>query len=135
MGCQSDYQSARPDEEAAKEAAEFICYIHKQKGTTPPKWATHAAADPYGQTGEKERRDVPGALCDLLRSMTPQERDTLMYSDPRSRPRRRLADWWETHLEADAERDRKLREDRHAHDLRQSAMSKLTPEEWRALGL
>lgn len=135
MGCQSDYMAPDKRERESKEAAEFICYIYRQQGQEAPQWAQVAAKDSYGQTGEKPPRDVVGALCDLLRSMDSDAREALIYGDPRSRPRRRLADWWERHVEFDAERDIAARRRQENETLKASAVAKLSPDERRALGL
>ena len=74
-------------------------------------------------------------LCRILgEELSPEEMDRLVYNgrDPAARA---LADWWDRHQSVDADRIAKETEDRKNAELRSSAMSKLTPEERKALKL
>jgi hypothetical protein len=61
--------------------------------------------------------------------------DNLLYGDARNKKARRLADWWEEHLERDRARDEREKEERERAILREQAKSKLTTEERDSLGL
>lgn len=47
--------------------------------------------------------DPTQALCGVLREMSAEKREALVY-DAHSATSRRLADWWEKHCQQDAER-------------------------------
>lgn len=46
-----------------------------------------------------------------------------------------LYDWWTAHQEADRQREEKEKEQKKQKDLREKALSKLSPAELKALGL
>ena len=120
MPCRSDYMEPSRREREQKEAAQHLAFIYSLRGTNPPAWVA---------------KDAIVELCDTMRALSEQDRDTLLYSDAKDKNRRRLADWWERHLEDDAERERLEKADAERERLRLQAREKLTPEERDAIGL
>ncbi len=106
MPCDSSYMYPSEREKESKEAAELICYIFQEQCIVPPRWAMEAAIDYYGKTSDPSAPDMIGFLCDHLRGMTLEQRDALVYGDPRNKVCRRLADWWERHEEYDSNKGR-----------------------------
>lgn len=133
MPCDSSHLEPTRREREQKEAAELIILVYRFNGKEVPKWAEQAANDCYGSC-EHGPEDIIAKLCHLLRSMTDKRRDQMLYSNARDRNRRRLADWWERHLEDDKARE-ELEKRQRQEILRAQAIRKLTPEEREALGL
>jgi hypothetical protein len=78
--------------------------------------------------------DYVPELCNLIRSLPEETLDKIMY-DGRNPTARKLADWWERHQKADAERIAKEKQEAYEEELRINALSKLSAEEIKALGL
>lgn len=139
MPCQSDYMEPTRAEQNSKKTAELLLYVmsaiskwgHPKIHTTFVQ-ATVAASDEYGRPGRLEQ--FTQDLCILISAMDENMRDEVVYNG-KSKESRRLADWWDEHKEADRKRILAEAEESNRNSLRQSAMSKLTSEERRALGL
>ncbi len=97
------------------------------------------------QVGEDERldshrdyglrsEDILQRVCGMLKGLPEAERDAIVYA-PRIPAARRLADWWERHLETDRRREAEEAAEQERARLIVKASAKLTPEELRALGL
>lgn len=100
MPCSSEHMEPTRREQETREAAELICYLFNKRGLLAPIWARESATDCYGHhTGTQI--DVIGFLCDHLRSIDEPSRDHLIYGNARDPKARRLADWWERHLQDD----------------------------------
>ena len=99
MPCRSDYLEPSQRERELQRAAKLFVYACKKTGTTPPKWAVKEAKNIYADDERSVTR-----LCNKLKAMSAKRRDALVYN-ARSKTARDLADWWEEHLEADAERE------------------------------
>lgn len=110
MPCNSAYMDPTPSELAQQEAAELACYTLRCLERDVPEWLKSESKTLYA----KDRGQVR-MLCELIRGMSDKERSVIMY-DGRSTSARRLASWWERHLEADKRREeeeeRALREER-----------------------
>jgi hypothetical protein len=133
MGCRNDYMNPNESERQALRAAELIVYTFTAQGLAVPEWAQSAANDCYGRSPGDE--DSVAFLCEHLRAIPTRELDNLLYGDARNKKARRLADWWEEHLERDRARDEREKEERERAILREQAKSKLTTEERDSLGL
>ena len=133
MPCNSDYLRPSDAEQRQKAAAELYVWACGKIGIQAPAWALEAAADVYGQSDSSPNADPTVNLCSLLTSLLPGALDSLVHGHLRSKMGRRMADWWEEHLDADRERLAEEAEDRRREELRASAKAKLTDEEWRAL--
>lgn len=132
MPCNSSYMEPDHREREMKEAAQLMLYVLKSEGREPLEWVEKAANHCYG---DSDGRDTIALLCERLRNMTEEQRDKVVYGDLRNKTGRRLADWWERHLENDKERKRLEKKKGREEALRDSAKSKLTDEEREALGL
>lgn len=127
MPCNSDYLEATGKEKGLRQAAELCVFVdNKLCGITP-----HAIVE---QSKEYYSKDVGQVeyLCDKLSKMGPADMERIVY-DAHSAKSRELAEWWETHLAADAERIAKEQEAARQEALLASATSKLSPEELEAV--
>ena len=66
--------------------------------------------------------------------MDATDRDAIVYN-AHDRGARDLADWWEDHQAADAEREASEAKEKRNEELRAGALSKLSLEEQKALGV
>lgn len=98
MPCNSDYLRPSEREREHQRAAKLLAYVCEFTGTETPEWLAKEARDLYA----KDERTIP-ALCTLVTAMTDEVRERCVYNahHPVSRD---LADWWERHLAADADR-------------------------------
>ena len=100
MPCNSDYMNQTQKEKLLQETAQFYVYLLKKMGvkTSQIDPALRQAADTYYCTA-----DFVPQLCDYIRSMTPEDVESII-SNAHDRTARRLADWWEDHKKADKKR-------------------------------
>jgi len=117
MPCRSDYMEPTHKERLLRETAVLFAYALNELGEEVPDSVHQAAADQYC------RVDFVPELCQLIRNMTEDECDRIVYN-PRSKIARSLADWWETHEEADRKRDAGQKQDRY-----EQIIMKLSDEE------
>lgn len=117
MPCRSDYMEPTHKERLLQETALLFAYAIDALGEEVPDSVHQAAADQYC------RVDFVPELCQLIRNMTEDECDRIVYN-PRSKISRSLADWWETHEEADRKRDAEQKQDRY-----EQVLMKLSDEE------
>lgn len=116
-------------EKQSKRAAELLLYVYKKIDQRPPLWVEEAAVSYYSVASGYHDNIV--ALCELLKALTDERREEIVYGDPKDPECRRLADWWEGHKKDDRRREKKEEQD----SLREKALAKLTKEEREALGL
>jgi len=84
-------------ERQQQQAAKNLVYIYGALGQTVPADVAHASADIYGGTDGEENMKT---LCIILRLMTDEQRNRIVY-DGRTPDARRLADWWDEHKAED----------------------------------
>jgi hypothetical protein len=113
-------------------ACECLDYALSALGKPVPAWITAAAGNYYGNPAKLN--DATVMLCTLCRGMTEAQMTATIYNG-RIPHARKLADWWEAHQKADAAREARELEAKTREAHRQSALSKLTDEERRALGI
>lgn len=107
MPCDSSHMEPTARELHRKEAARLLVYLHKELDAPAPAWAVEYAKHIYGGPETDKDRAV-AALRDKLRTLNrdnPGYFNAIVY-DGESRDSRRLADWWEDHLEEDAKAGR-----------------------------
>ena len=129
MPCNSDYMEPTRKELQLRETAQLLMYVYQHAqfnsgvGKVDAK-LKDASKDIYCKA------DYVPQLCEAIHVLTTAQMNEIVYNgrDPMSR---KLADWWERHLEAD--RSREAREAREA--FRQATLAKLTPEERGVLGV
>lgn len=128
MGCNSDYLNQTNREAELQLAASLYAYVLGQLKQAVPEDVKEAARDYYCKA------DFVAPLCEVLRSLPEGKRDAIVYKT-KDATARKLATWWEAHLEADRERTASERAAKRAKSLRASGLAKLTLAEKRALGL
>lgn len=130
MGCDSSYMRPTDKEVKLQDTAKFLCYVYTQLGRKKEidsAWEK-AAADCYCSL------DLVPTLCDVLSALDEKTLDRIVY-EPKNKVARRLADWWEEHVEADRVREKAKQDDRKNANLREAALDKLSLAEKKALGL
>lgn len=110
----------------------LLCYLLTIKGEPVPKWIKAGAKDYYGAPTRCHELTVK--LCGICDSLTEAQKTAFIY-DGRSATARRLADWWDRHEAADRDREAKEMRAKNKAALKEVALSKLTPEERKALNL
>lgn len=104
MPCESSYLASNPREEESKLVAELLVYIFSAREKNVPTNIWEASKNYYGNV--KLLDDFTRQLCTICKEMSAEEQAKLIY-DGRSKMARKLADWWETHQEHDAIREKK----------------------------
>ena len=100
MPCNCDHMEPTARERHQREAATHLVYIFGRLGQPIPADIARCAADIYGgQTDEWVK-----FLCTMLKEMTDEQRDRIVY-DAKDKRARSLADWYEEHLEVDRQRE------------------------------
>jgi hypothetical protein len=128
MPCNSDYMNPTHKEVQLRETAILYKYALRCLGLDIPPEVSRAAGDMYCSV------DFVSDLCNLLSDMTEEQRVSIIYN-PYEKPSRRLADWWEEHQKADRLREEREKEAARQAAVREEALSRLTPEQIKALGL
>lgn len=129
MPCRSDYLEATGKENGLRRAAKLAVFVATNLGV-PLSASIAENADKY----YAEDKGQVQWLCGKITKMTDEQRERIIYNahDATSRD---LANWWEEHQAADKARIEREEAAAQAAALRESAVSKLTPEEQRALRL
>lgn len=136
MPCNSEYLNPTAREREIKRAATLIVFALEGLGKKVPHDIKRRASDIYGADSIRFRKDdsVINLLCKTVTNMSDADRERIVYN-AHDKTSRDLAEWWETHQEAD--RKRIAREEAAAAEraARATAKAKLTPAERRAVGL
>lgn len=128
MPCDSSYLEPTEREKELQRTAKLLVYVHKELKMPVPQHVRMASSECY----PRDESLVP-LLCDILKSLSEDALDHLVYSDAKNPRKRDLASWWERHQAADKRRERAERYAAEQAELRKSAVSKLTPSELKAL--
>jgi hypothetical protein len=133
MPCRSDYMDPNKRERDIVETCQHLIYVNKKLDLPTPEYIRVAAKSVYG--GEAELEVVVPQLCGLLSSLTKEQENEIVY-DGKIREARRLADWWDSHKEADRIRIEKEKmaeieagREKAQEEFKQSIKSKLDPAE------
>lgn len=105
MPCKSDYLNPSNYEKDCKEIASHIVFISDKLNIEVEEKYREASEDIYGRTSEGPL-DINAAtihLCSLIKDMDQPQLNSVVYN-ARDKRSRKLADWWETHVEADKKR-------------------------------
>jgi hypothetical protein len=129
MGCDSSYLEPHDFEVQTQRAAKLLLYVLGKTGGHPETWLAQEAVNIYAN----DKRIVP-QLCAALQALSPQQIESIVY-DAHSVISRDLADWWEAHQRADAERAAREKGKRVEEELRKQALAKLSLAEQMALGI
>lgn len=130
MPCNCDGMEASGQSLESREVAKHLVYAKASMGDVVPLDIRFAAENYYGNAARVH--DFTAALCDLIRSMNPEEINRVVY-DGRNPKARELATWWDRHQAMDAKRASDEAEKLRKDQLIASARAKLTPEELKAL--
>lgn len=128
MPCRSDFLEPRDFEKESQRICRLVVYLCAMMGRETPSWAHQGAEDIYGSRESMDK--IVAFLCSLCKE-APEE---FIYN-ARDRNARDLADWWEDHQKADAERERREQDEAYRASVITRAKAKLSPEEREALGL
>ena len=123
MPCNSDYLRQTNFEAEMQEAARHCVYVCANlQVPCPTKFQKQAEEYYAADVGQVE------FLCQLIRNMTVQQMNDIVYNgrDPDSR---RLADWWDAHWAADRAREEREKEEERMQEIYERAISKLSDEE------
>jgi len=129
MGCNSDYLEPTYREKELQRAAKLLVYVREKLGQKPEAWVVKEADRIYA----KDERSVT-ELCAALKAMDSKQLDALVYN-ARDKSARGLADWWEEHQAADAEREKQEVAEKDRKKTAKQALTKLSKKEREALGL
>lgn len=132
MPCDSSYLNPSQREENTKLVAELICYVDQKIKIKTPDNIVKSSKDYYGE-GSDLTKTVP-LLCSKIKALNQSQFNSIVYNG-KSKESRKLADWWEAHEEADRKREERVKEAKDHIAAKKSAMSKLTQQERKALGL
>lgn len=132
MPCNSDYLAPNQKEKNSQEVAQHLVYLSKNITLHLDSSVIKAAKDSYGNS--EKLNQMVFDLCNICRSLTKEERDKYIYNG-HNKDARALANWWDKHLEADEAREYKEEKIAKEKSIREIALSKLSYEEKRILGL
>lgn len=129
MPCDCLYMGPTHLEKKLQQTAKLIVYVESFfKGITP-KWIIDESKNQYAG-----RKDLVPYLCNLIEGLDKRNLDRIVYN-AREKTSRDLADWWDEHKRADRERIKREQAEARKKQLKKSALSKLSVEEKRALGI
>lgn len=132
MPCNCDYLEPNDTEIESKRAAELLVYVLTKNKMTVENWIKEASNDIYGNS--KKLNWLVVNLCKICSEMSERDKKEIVYN-AKCKMSRRLADWYEEHLEADKQRIKEESSENKTKRLKKIALSKLTKSEIAALGL
>lgn len=143
MGCRSDYMDQTPYEKAVTDTAELLLFVKKSLKLKITEEEKEIAKDYYPSKANGD--SVTVTLCKILSELPEELLNNVVY-DAKNKTSRKLADWWESHLEADKERIAKEKKELEENNsklakevldkkVKKAALAKLTPDERRVLGV
>lgn len=133
--CNSDYLAPSTKEIKLKEAAGLLVHLCDKLCERVPDGVRRQAQDSYGNNTMRDDDLVVFDLCKMMTKLHDRDPDKFngIVFDGSDKNSRRLADWWQEHQEADAIRVQNELEKKRKKALVESAISKITPEEYEAL--
>jgi hypothetical protein len=133
MPCNSDYLSDTPAETATRRVAGHLAYLKLSLGQeVSAQIKRDISFKDYPNTDHLNEYVVE--LCTILGGLTEDQLNHIVY-DGKNPKARDLANWWDYHKQADAERIAKEEAEARRKELRKSAFRKLTQAERDALEL
>ena len=133
MPCNSDYLEPTRYETEIANAATLLVWLQKKLNQTVGAIEIYCSnAMNYPKT--KDGDYIVAKLCSLVKSLSKEDFELCVYN-ARDETSRKLATWWEEHEKADKKRIKKELKQQQLIQIRKQALSKLTAEEKKALGL
>lgn len=133
MPCRSDYPpefySPTRRNKKLNLTAKLICYVCAELEQPAPAWVVVEAEADCATKGE-----LTPTLCSLIKSLNKEQFEKIVYN-ARNKTSRKLADWWEKHLEVDRQRELLEKEIAKKEKLRKQALAKLSKQERAVLGI
>lgn len=130
MACRDPEPTARGLQTSYE--AGILIYVYEKLNIPVPEYVKFEANLYNVYDGSGRSGKVVPALCKALTDLSEEQRDTLIYN-ARDAKARKLADWWEEHQRHDQAMHRQEEYERKQKELVDSAKSKLTDEELKAL--
>ncbi len=128
MPCNSDYLNQNEREAELQRAAKLLAFVYRATFRKVPKEVEAMAEKYYADV------DYIPDLCAEIKAMNDITYEKVVYTG-RSKLSRDLADWWETHQQADAKREELELQEKEKEWLKEQGLAKLSPRERRALGI
>ena len=116
MGCNSEYMNPTQKEANSKHVASLLVYVQEKLGVEKNRNYVVAADYIYGNIHLLD--EMTAELCHALKLVVDSGEETydrIVY-DAKNPMSRKLADWWEQHVEADLKR--KAREEQLVAEMR-----------------
>jgi len=104
MGCNSEYMNPTQKEANSKHVASLLVYVQEQLDGNAVQEYSAAANSIYGNIHLLD--EMTAELCHALKLVVDGDEETynrIVY-DAKNPMSRKLADWWEQHVEADLKR-------------------------------
>lgn len=133
MPCNSDYMEPTRYEKEIANSATLLVWL-QTKLNQPINDIEIKMSNPMNYPQQKDGDYIVAKLCSLVRSLSEEDFESYVYN-AYDKTSRELATWWEEHEAADKERIQKELELQKLIEIRKAALSKLTAEEKKALGL
>lgn len=102
MPCNCDYMEPSKAEKDSKETANLLVFVLTSLNEEVPAWVKDVVDSTYGNPSKLN--DLVVLLCEKLTSIDNTDVGNAIIYDGRNKTSRRLADWWERHVEADKKR-------------------------------
>jgi hypothetical protein len=105
MACNSEYMNPTQKEANSKHVASLLVYVQEQLDGNAVQEYASAANSIYGNAGLLD--EMTAELCCALKLVVDGDQETydrIIY-DAKNPMSRKLADWWEQHVEADLKRN------------------------------
>ncbi len=118
MGCPSDYLEPKSREKELQRAAKLLLYVLTKTNKKIPKWVSKEAKNIYAS----DERSIT-QLCAAIKALSKKKLETIVYNAHNETSRKK----------ADAEHEKEEKEEMKRKKLKKSALSKLSPEERRAI--
>ena len=131
MPCNCDHMEPTEHERESRKLCKLIVYVYKAQHHVAPVWIQEGAKDVYGKSSQVHF--LTETLCKLCTDMKPEERLKIIYNGTDA-DSRKLADWWDAHKAADAQKLKDAKWRAHQQRVKDGALAKLTKAERKVLG-
>lgn len=108
MPCNCDYMNPTQSEKNSRLTAEHLVFVYGKLDKDVPEYIMKASNHIYGDKHNLNKMVM--LLCETLRGLDDEQKDSIIYNG-RDRQSRSLANWWEDHCVADANREAQEKKD------------------------